>query len=205
MLHYTLGQHPQIFVSPNKETNFFLFDGASVRPSGLSEPEFEMVKERSVTTLEAYGALFAGATARHLAIGESSPTYLMSPEVAPRIKARLPAAKLVAILRQPVDQALSLYMVQQGGSVAGDGLTEGFLQALSAGASGAERPAKRARDHRVRPLSPLPGGVLRAFRPQADQGHAARGPAAGRRRVLCGPVRFPRGRRRLPPGTPALQ
>jgi hypothetical protein len=136
MLHYTLGQHPQVFVSPNKETNFFLFDGSSARPSGLSEHEFEMVKARSVTTLEAYAALFAGATARHLAIGESSPTYLMSPEVAPRIKARLPEARLVAILRQPVDQALSLYMVQQGGSVAGAGLTEGFVDALITAGAG---------------------------------------------------------------------
>jgi hypothetical protein len=137
MLHYSLGQHPQVFVSPNKETNFFLFDGASARPSGLSEHEFEMVKARAVITLEEYAALFAGATARHLAIGESSPTYLMSPEVAPRIKARMPDVKLLAILRQPVDQALSLYMVQQGGSVAGAGLTEGFLEALAAGRSGA--------------------------------------------------------------------
>jgi hypothetical protein len=131
MLHYSLGQHPEIFVSPNKEPNFFLFDGADVRPSGLSEREFEIIKHRSTTTLEEYAALFAGATESHRAIGESSPTYLMSPEVAPRIKARLPEVKLVAILRQPVDQALSLYMVKQGGSVAGDGLTEGFVEALT--------------------------------------------------------------------------
>ncbi len=140
MLHYSLGQHPEIFVSPNKETNFFLFDGADVRPSGLSEREFEIIKHRSASTLEEYAALFAGATDRHLAVGESSPTYLMSPEVAPRIKARVPEVKLVAILRQPVDQALSLYMVRQGGTVAGAGLTEGFVEALtteSAGSNGA--------------------------------------------------------------------
>ena len=98
------------------------------------------IKPRSASTLEEYAALFAGATDRHLAVGKSSPTYMMSPEVAPRIKARLPEVKLVAILRQPVDQALSLYMVRQGGSVAGAGLTEAFVEALtteSAGSNGA--------------------------------------------------------------------
>ena len=140
MLHYSLGQHPEIFVSPNKEPNFFLFDGADVRPSGLSKSEFESVKHRSARTLEAYAALFEGATERHLAVGESSPTYLMSPEVAPRIKARLPEVKLVAILRQPVDQALSLYMVRQGGSVAGTGLTEDFVAAMTAEGAGSDGP-----------------------------------------------------------------
>jgi hypothetical protein len=131
MLHYTLGQHPEIFVSPNKEPNFFLFDGADVRPSGLSEHEFEIIKQRSATTLDEYAALFAGADDRHRAVGESSPTYLMSPEVAPRIKARVPEVRLLAILRQPVEQALSLYIVQRGGNVPETGLTEGFVDALT--------------------------------------------------------------------------
>jgi Sulfotransferase family len=130
MLHYSLGQHPEIFVSPNKETNFFLFDGTDVRPSGIAARDLEIIKHRSVTTLKEYAALFAGATDAQRAIGESSPAYLMCPEVAPRIAARIPEAKLVAILRQPVEQALSLYMVQQGGSVPAEGLAEGFVEAL---------------------------------------------------------------------------
>jgi hypothetical protein len=138
MLHYSLGQHPEILVSHNKETNFFLFDGGGVRPSGLSEREFEMLRHRSATTLEEYAALFAGATGRHRAVGESSPTYMMSPEVAPRIKARLPEVKLVAILRQPVEQALSLYMARQGGSVTGPGLTQAFVEALTTGDAGSD-------------------------------------------------------------------
>ncbi len=132
MLHYSLGQHPEIFVSPNKETNFFLFDGAGVRPSGVAKRDLEFANYRSVTTLEAYAGLFAGATDRHRAIGELSPAYLVCPEVAPRIKARLPGAKLVAILRQPVEQALSLYKVQRGGSVPAEGLAEGFVEAMTA-------------------------------------------------------------------------
>lgn len=141
MLHYSLGQHPEIFVSPNKETNFFLFDGADVQPSGIAERDLELLKYRSVTTLEEYAALFAGATEAHRAIGESSPAYLTCPEVAPRIRARIPEVKLVAILRQPVEQALSLYKVQQGGSVPAEGLAEGFVEALTAEPTEARGPS----------------------------------------------------------------
>ena len=59
-------------------------------------------------TVEAYADLFAEADERHHAVGESSPSYLFGP-VAARIKARLPEAKLIAILRQPVEQALSMF------------------------------------------------------------------------------------------------
>ncbi len=132
MLHYSLGQHPEVFVSPNKETNFFLFDGATVRPSGIAARDLETVQGRSVRSLEEYAALFSGATLQHRAVGESSPAYLLCPEVAPRIKARLPDVKLVAILRQPVEQALSLYMVSQGGNLPEAGLAEGFVEAMTA-------------------------------------------------------------------------
>lgn len=137
-LHYTLGQHPEVFMSRTKETNFFLFDGGGGPPSGISRQVFELLESSSARTLPEYGALFAEATERHRAVGESSPSYLICPEVAPRIKARLPEARLVAILRQPVDQALSLYSVRQGGNLASDGLAEGLVSALEAPAGDAE-------------------------------------------------------------------
>jgi hypothetical protein len=73
------------------------------------------MRHRSARTWAAYGALFTGATNAHRAIGEASPAYFVRPEVAPRIKARLAEVRLVAILRPPVEPALSLYMVRQGG------------------------------------------------------------------------------------------
>jgi hypothetical protein len=103
-LHYTLGQHPEIFVSPVKETNFFLWDEAGEMPPWIED----RVRQQTPKTLEEYGLLFAEATDRHRAVGESSPSYLFGP-VAARIKARLPGAKLIAILRQPVEQALSMF------------------------------------------------------------------------------------------------
>ena len=131
-LHYSLGQHPEIFVSPEKETNFFLFDGPEQPPSGIAEADFAAMRHRSAITWAAYGALFAGASDAHRAIGEASPAYFVCPEVAARIRARLPEVRLIAILRQPVEQALSLYMVRQGGSAPGAGLIEGFTAALAA-------------------------------------------------------------------------
>jgi hypothetical protein len=103
-LHYHLGQHPEVFVSPVKETNFFLWDEAGAMPPWVDED----VRRQTPKTLEAYGELFAQASDRHRAIGESSPSYLFGP-VAARIKARLPEARLIAILRQPVEQALSMF------------------------------------------------------------------------------------------------
>jgi Sulfotransferase family len=102
-LHYHLGQHPEVFVSPVKETNFFLWDEAGEMPPWVRDD----VRRRTPKTLEEYGRLFAQATERHRAVGESSPSYLFGP-VAARIKARLPEARLIAILRHPVEQALSM-------------------------------------------------------------------------------------------------
>ena len=135
MLHYSLEQHSEVFVSPNKEPHFFLFDSGGARPSGASEPRFETLKYHSAKTLDEYAALFAMATEDHRAVGKSSPGYFMFPEVAARIKARLPDAKLVAILRQPVEQARSLYIRRSMGNVPDEDPSEAFVAALETGAS----------------------------------------------------------------------
>lgn len=129
-LHYCLGQHPEVLMSPTKETNFFLFDGATGPASGIAAQDFEAMQRRSATTLGEYVSLFAEATTKHRAVGESSPAYLLCPEVAARIKGRLPKVKLIAILRQPVEQALSVHRVQHGIDTAGSGLIDRFFDAL---------------------------------------------------------------------------
>ena len=130
-LHYALGRHPEIFVSPRKETNFFLFDEAGELPAWVSAD----TRRTMPRTLEQYAALFEDATEQHAAVGESSPSYLHGP-VARRIKAGLPDAKLIAILRQPVDQALSIYATWHGGDTPADRLIEPFLAALADDAPG---------------------------------------------------------------------
>lgn len=97
--HY-LRQHPEVFVSPIKEPAFFVWEGQS---QDLI-PAWRM----PVRSLAAYAALFDGV--RHeKAIGEASPTYLVDPRAAARIRHRLPQARLIAILRDPVERAFSSY------------------------------------------------------------------------------------------------
>ena len=130
-LHYTLGQHPEIFVSPMKETNFFLLDDSGELPGWVNEA----TRRTMPRTLQQYAALFEDATERHIAIGESSPSYLHGP-VALRIKTSLPDFKLIAILRQPVEQALSIYATWHGGDAPAEELSDPFVAALADDAPG---------------------------------------------------------------------
>ncbi|MCE3250655.1 MAG: sulfotransferase [Geminicoccaceae bacterium] len=139
-LHYALGRHPEIFVSPRKETNFFLFDESGELPAWVNAD----TRRAMPRTLEQYAALFEDATEQHAAVGESSPGYLHGP-VARRIKADLPDARLIAILRQPVEQALSIYATWQGGDTRAGGLIEPFLAALADDAPGPDGDLPLAR------------------------------------------------------------
>ena len=130
-LHYSLGRHPQIFVSPIKETNFFLCDEAGELPPWLDE----VARRQIPRTLQDYAALFADAAAHHTAVGEASPSYIHEP-VARRIKAQLPDVKLVAILRQPAEQALSFYATAHDGRTPPADHLDEFVAALASDAPG---------------------------------------------------------------------
>lgn len=95
-LHFYLRQHPDVYMPPSKEINFY-WDGAAA--AGRTVP----------ATLEAYRACFAGATTQR-AVGEISPQYLNSPSAARRIRADLPEVRLVVSLRNPADRAYSDYL-----------------------------------------------------------------------------------------------
>lgn len=101
-----LKQHPQIYMSPVKEPNYFAYEGKDTRTFLGAKPRNDF----PVTTLEEYLALFKDA-ADELAVGEASPLYFESPVAAERIKRTLPQAKLIVILRNPVDRAFSDYMM----------------------------------------------------------------------------------------------
>jgi hypothetical protein len=102
-LHYTLARHPQIFASRRKEINFFLRREDGSLPSFVDSD----AAEHTPLTLADYEAVFAEAGPQHRAVGEASPSYLFA-AVAPRIRAVLPNVKLLAILRNPIDQATSI-------------------------------------------------------------------------------------------------
>lgn len=105
-LHEYLQQHPQIYMTPNKETNFFAFEGQEINFQGIGD---EALKEFSITDLSAYQAQFSNVT-QELAIGEACPSYLYYPQAASRIKKYIPDARLIVILRHPLDRAYANFL-----------------------------------------------------------------------------------------------
>lgn len=105
-LYNYLKQHPDVFMSPIKETNFFVYEGKAARSRFMGE--LEKKDHFPVVTIEDYLALFRGASGKR-AIGEASPLYLHSPQAVKRIKQFAPEAKLIAVLRHPVERAYSSY------------------------------------------------------------------------------------------------
>ncbi|MDJ0634613.1 MAG: sulfotransferase [Xenococcaceae cyanobacterium MO_188.B29] len=105
-LHEYLQQHPQIYMTPTKETNFFAFAGEEIDFQG---PGDEALKDFSITDWETYQAQFAQVTTEK-AIGEACPSYLYYPQAATRIKQYLPDTRLIVILRHPITRAYANFL-----------------------------------------------------------------------------------------------
>lgn len=102
-LYEYLGQHPDIFMSAIKETNYFAVDDPLIKKE---RPTFPF----PVKTIKQYEALFSGVTTE-TAIGEASPIYFESPLAAASIYSRIPQAQLILSLRNPVQRAYSGYLM----------------------------------------------------------------------------------------------
>jgi Sulfotransferase family len=102
-LYHYLRQHPDVFMSAVKEPRYFAYLADTER--GLSTNSSFFV----VRTAEAYQQLFAGATAK--AVGEASVAYLDTPDTARLLGRVLPHAKLIALLRNPVERAYSHFLM----------------------------------------------------------------------------------------------
>ena len=105
-LHEYLQQHPQIYMTPTKETNFLAFEGEVLNFHG---PGDESLQDFSITDLKTYQAEFQQVT-NELAIGEACPSYLYLPKAAKRIKQYIPDTRLIAILRNPVERAYANFL-----------------------------------------------------------------------------------------------
>ncbi len=106
-LYWYLAEHPAVFMSPVKETNYFAFGTDAGGRLLYGDPERHQFPVRSRSD---YEALFAEA-GEAVAIGEASPIYLECPQAAGRIREMIPKARLVCALRQPVDRAYSDYLM----------------------------------------------------------------------------------------------
>lgn len=125
-LHRFLDAHPDVFLSPIKEPNFFARD---IDPESFAP----QIRELLVHDIEGYLSarprppahvafvrewdqylrLFDGGRDR-AARGEASPTYLWSRVAAQEIAARLPDAKVLILLRHPIERAFSHYRMDVG-------------------------------------------------------------------------------------------
>lgn len=93
-LYKYLSDHPNIFMCTPKEPHFFATD---------------LPTKRQVETLNEYTQLFDEASEKHTAIGEASVWYLYSDDAIQNIKSFNPDAKIIVMLRNPVDFVYSSY------------------------------------------------------------------------------------------------
>jgi hypothetical protein len=105
-LHAALERHPQLFLSDPKEPKFFLTDGR--RPPRVEHrgPGDAHSAQEWIWRRDDYERLFEGAPAGALT-GESTPFYLWDTAAHERIAAEIPDARLIAVIRDPVDRAYS--------------------------------------------------------------------------------------------------
>lgn len=102
-LHAALAHHPDLYLSPVKEPKFFLCDGPP--PRGVGPGDAHSYREW-VWRRDDYERLFDAAPPGTL-LGESTPLYLADDAAHERIHALVPGARLLVILRDPVDRAYS--------------------------------------------------------------------------------------------------
>jgi hypothetical protein len=102
-LHAALEGHPELFLSPVKEPKFFLCDGP---PPPFCGPGDAHSRREWVWRREDYERLFDDAPPGALR-GESTAFYLEDSEAHRRIAEAVPAARLIMVLRDPVDRAYS--------------------------------------------------------------------------------------------------
>jgi len=93
-----LGSHPSVFIPGIKEANFFCTD---------------LKAKGGVDTPAQYESLFANVAAQHIC-GDASALYLYSRVAIGRLMQYNPRAKVIAMLRYPVDAAHSLHSARWG-------------------------------------------------------------------------------------------
>lgn len=111
-LFKALARHPQIFTCALKQPNYFAYAGAKPNfpcPGGNEHASRWVYLQRD------YLELFKNCP-QQMKAGEASAGYLHHPNAPLNASARVPCARLIALLRHPVDRAYSqwLHLRQEG-------------------------------------------------------------------------------------------
>lgn len=96
-----LSDHPQVFIPKNKEPSFF------VRRFIIDERRLRL--RPYLRSEEGYLELFSEVKEQHKAIGDASVNYLRFSEALEDIKRFNPEAKIIVLVRNPVDLVQSLH------------------------------------------------------------------------------------------------
>lgn len=102
-LHNSLALHPEIFMPEIKEPNFF-----SSRELLADKLYYH---EKIISSLSDYQKLFSDAGTRLK--GDASVSYLFYPSVASEIFKYNPEARIIILLRQPIERAISHYRMDK--------------------------------------------------------------------------------------------
>jgi len=102
-LYTMLKRHPQIYLPASKEPWFFASE------LQLRDPPRPTGTGWTPKTVEHYLSLFEDATPEQR-VGEASALYLWSPSAAERIATVQPAARIIAVLREPASFLRSLHL-----------------------------------------------------------------------------------------------
>ena len=132
-LYEYLQPHPELFLPDFKEPHYFGSD-------------IEVRRHR--TTLERYLNLYSAATEKQL-IGDGSVWYLYSEFAASEIRAVAPAARIIIMLRNPLDMIASLHSHQVFNGVEDLSLPEAL-----------DAEEDRAAGRRIPPQAHFAGGLL---------------------------------------------
>ncbi len=118
-----MAKHPDIYMYPDEVTYFENPDYKQIKLSCFLEL-FENVKEEK-------------------AVGFKRPSYLAKPECAERLKMDLPSVKLIAVLRNPIERAVSAYFhYMKSGLIPIEPISMGMSRLLE-GAYDTQYPASR--------------------------------------------------------------
>jgi len=99
LFHY-LQEHPEVFLPEIKEPHFF----------SCPEVQNTYYKIKIIESKEDYQELYQ-ATKSYLAVGDLSSSYLFHTETAKRISAYNLESKIIIVLRNPVERAISHYLM----------------------------------------------------------------------------------------------
>lgn len=113
-LAHFLGQHPQIRMSTEKEPHLFDAQEYSAQwtPQQIDQRYLAFFTASSIEGTSGTPA-FAEAPDHDLVRGEATPIYLFLPEIAPELKRYNPDLKMIVLLRDPVQRAISHYYMEK--------------------------------------------------------------------------------------------